>query len=164
MLYSDYDDTLKPKRPCPTANEIPHYFFLNLLLNTSTSLWKPAPSDVTDKAMWERSNEYFDFLCRLLENLTGKLSVHFNCDHPLYCYLSICIVICPFLSFILEAEQRLLLIDVQSLLTKELNWLSTVKVPPSPCNEVQTLLAGHLKLTRALFSCSGKNCIIIMIC
>ena len=43
------------------------------------------------------------------------------------------------------------------MLEKELEWLSLVTVPPPPCPEVQTLLAGHLNLIKALVSCSGNG-------
>ena len=78
----------------------------------------------------------------------------------LYIYLFIslltCLFVCLFL-FYLESEQHLLSIDVRNMLSKELEWLENVSIPEPPCHEVQTLLAGHLNLCTALFSCNGMS-------
>ncbi len=52
-------------------------------------------------------------------------------------------------------EQEALSVDVHSLVKRELEWLSKVTTSSSP--GFQTLLAGHLNLTRALFTCEGVN-------
>ena len=43
------------------------------------------------------------------------------------------------------------------MLHDEVDWLKNVVVPPSPCPDFQSLLAGHLRLCQALFTCQGTN-------
>ena len=39
------------------------------------------------------------------------------------------------------------------MLRVEIDWLSSAVLPPSPCPAFQCLLAGHLRLAQALFTC-----------
>ena len=60
----------------------------------------------------------------------------------------------PFLSPLLPVfEQEALSIDVHQMTKDELQWLGSVTKSPHP--EFQNLLAGHLRLCQALFTCEG---------
>ena len=50
-------------------------------------------------------------------------------------------------------EQEALSIDVHQMMKDELQWLGSVT--KSPRLEFQNLLAGHLRLCQALFTCEG---------
>ena len=52
-------------------------------------------------------------------------------------------------------EQEALSIDVHQMMKDELQWLGSISPPRSPCLEFQNLLAGHLRLCQALFTCEG---------
>ena len=126
------------------------------------SLWQPTPS-TNDLIVWGRCSEYFEFLCRLFRRLLGLclsvcLLIHLSIYLYIYLFISLltCLFVCLFL-FYLESEQHLLSIDVRNMLSKELEWLENVSIPEPPCHEVQTLLAGHLNLCTALFSCNGMS-------
>ena len=70
--FSDMDDgPADAKRPCLSVSELPHYYFLHLLLSNTSSLWKESSKDSNEIASWSRCNEYFEFLVHLLQGLTG---------------------------------------------------------------------------------------------
>lgn len=58
-------------KPQSSITEVPHYYFLHLLLSNPSSLWKHKSTDTDDLVTWERCNEYFEFLVSLLRDLTG---------------------------------------------------------------------------------------------
>ena len=58
-----------------------------------------------------------------------------------------------------EMDQRLLSVDVKSMLEDELAWLSNFVTSENIENREtdNTLLAGHLKLIKTLLTCEGIN-------
>jgi len=46
-------------------------------------------------------------------------------------------------------------VDVEKKLNVEIDWLRKVEIEEHSGEEMQMLLAGHLKLVTALFSCEG---------
>ena len=73
-------ETTPAKRPKTSMVESPHHFFLHLLLKHQQGLWEPGVvgGEKGEKrkrellSQWERCTEYFDFRCRLLQNLKSE--------------------------------------------------------------------------------------------
>ncbi|XP_019857623.1 PREDICTED: ubiquitin carboxyl-terminal hydrolase 24-like [Amphimedon queenslandica] len=129
VSYEDSEDqSNQPKRPCPSPSETPQHFFLHLLLNSTPTL-----------LLWKLTPPSNSDLV-----LWGRCTEYF-------------IFLSHLLKRLLVSEQESLSIDVHHMLKKELDWLSSVTIPPPPCPPVQTLLAGHLNLIRALMSCHGVD-------
>ncbi len=72
-LNDSDDDLTHTNRPHLPITEIPHYYFLHLLLSNSSSLWKHSSQDTDEITSWSRCNEYFEFLVNLLKELLGTL-------------------------------------------------------------------------------------------
>ena len=73
-------ETTPAKRPKTSMVESPHHFFLHLLLKHQQGLWETGVvgGEKGEKrkrellSQWERCTEYFDFRCRLLQNLKSE--------------------------------------------------------------------------------------------
>lgn len=66
-------------------------------------------------------------------------------------------ILCVFISncFVVQ-EQDNLQVNVEEKLNTEMEWLNNVNLQEEEnCEEMQMLLAGHLKLVAALFTCGG---------
>jgi len=59
------------------------------------------------------------------------------------------------LFFVAVQEQERLQVDVEKKLDVEMDWLHNIEIEEHSGEEMQMLLAGHLKLVTALFSCEG---------
>jgi len=58
-------------------------------------------------------------------------------------------------SFASVQDQERLQVNVEKKLNVELDWLRNIEIEEHSGEEMQMLLAGHLKLVTALFSCEG---------
>ena len=151
-----YSETTPVKRQKTSSAESPHHFFLHLLLKHPEGLWDTAES-AQNNTQWERCTEYFDFLYQLLHYLQGIGSVYtqwlsFCCfkkssifmQHPWHTHITS------------EYEQTTLSVDIHQILHSELEWFRDVH--SAPCiSSFQCVLAGHLRLCRALFTCEGVD-------
>ncbi|XP_050400806.1 ubiquitin carboxyl-terminal hydrolase 24 isoform X1 [Patella vulgata] len=115
--------------PRDTNLQTPHQFVLQLLLKAYLPFWVTSSNTRgSSQKLLTQCSQYFDLRCQLLDHL----SVH---------------------------QQKKLQIDVVSMLEDELGWLSNFV--PSRHVELNitdnTLLAGHLKLIKTLFTCEQVN-------
>ncbi|CAI8010592.1 Ubiquitin carboxyl-terminal hydrolase 24, partial [Geodia barretti] len=122
-------DSMPVKRAKTSQVESPRHFFVHLLLKRPQSLWdtRLEPKKHGQLVEWERCSEYFEFRAQLLQNL-----------------------------YALDIDS--LSVDVHAMLKEELRWLSVSATPATTSYpQWQTLLAGHLRLTLALFTSTNIN-------
>lgn len=142
-----YSETTPVKRQKTSSAESPRHFFLHLLLKHPEGLWDGAES-AENSTQWERCMEYFDFLCQLIRYLRGMCVYRSLQSH-------VCACSCGFPSTP-EYEQDSLSVDVHQMVHAELEWLKNIhSTSNSPA--LQSVLAGHLYLCRALFTCEGVD-------
>lgn len=107
----------------------PHKFLLKVLLKSRLPFWVTSSAiRGSSQRLLNQCSQYFDLRCRLLENLSAD-------------------------------DQKILMVDVSAMLEDEIDWLSNFVI--SEYHELRPtenmLLAGHLKLCKALFTCEGIN-------
>ena len=121
-----------------------------MLIKRPEGLWDRVKL-AENSTQWERCIEYFDFLCQLLQYLRGMIeSVHMRSIMNCFFFLCFLLPMHP------EYDQDALSVDVHQMTHTELEWFKdvlTITYPPA----FQCVLAGHLHLCRALFTCEGVD-------
>ncbi|XP_065904481.1 ubiquitin carboxyl-terminal hydrolase 24-like isoform X2 [Dysidea avara] len=118
-------DPSQVKRTKLAPAETPQHFFLHLLLNADIPLWCHKKPHVLQDL-----------------RLVGRCLQFFQLK-------------CQILSSLTIQEQERLQVNVERKLDVEIDWLRNVEIEEHSGEEMQMLLAGHLKLVTALFSCEG---------
>jgi len=126
-------DTTPAKRPKTSMVETPHHFFLHLLIKHQEPLWKTG-------AVGEKGEVWSEDCVPQWERCTEYFDFR-----------------CHLLQNLRVFEQEALSVDVHQMMKDELHWLNSVTLPHFPCLEFQNLLAGHLRLCQALFTCESVD-------
>lgn len=111
------------------GHQTPHQFILKVLLKAYLPFWvSSASTRGASQRLLMQCSQYFDLRCRLLDNLSIE-------------------------------DQKKLSLEIPTMLEDEINWLGNF-VPSTNVDLSDTdnsLLAGHLKLIKTLFTCEGVD-------